>query len=165
MVCLFVYNFGKVDFDNSVFRIYKKFREAVLHPKSCLIFSTRFECTLTSSSLVSSVLRRLFHSFRVYFNIFPTRFECGFTKRVHTTSKVYNLKVRLGFHAGFHKFLDHSSKTEKNTLKTSGEDQTSEIINNKHFFKNIFRVFERIFFGCVAKSRILATYRSRWSVP
>jgi hypothetical protein len=40
------------------------------------MFSTRFECTFPSSPLVSSVVCHVLHSFRVYFSIFPTRFEC-----------------------------------------------------------------------------------------
>ena len=32
------------------------------------VFSTRFECIFTSSSLVSSVVLNLFHSFRVWFS-------------------------------------------------------------------------------------------------
>ncbi len=40
--------------------------------------STRFECSSTSSPLVSSVILHLLHSFRVYFHIFSTRFECIF---------------------------------------------------------------------------------------
>jgi hypothetical protein len=43
------------------------------------IFSTRFECSFTSSPLVSSVVSHLLHSFRVWLHIFSTRFECSFT--------------------------------------------------------------------------------------
>ena len=42
------------------------------------IFATRFECDFSSSPLVSSVVFHLRHSFRVWFFIFSTRFECGF---------------------------------------------------------------------------------------
>ena len=42
------------------------------------IFFTRYECVLTSSSLVSSVFSHLLHSLRVCFQMFSTRFECGF---------------------------------------------------------------------------------------
>jgi hypothetical protein len=53
----------------------------LLHPFRVYfyIFSTRFECTFTSSPLVSSVLIHLLHSFRVYLYIFHTLFECTFT--------------------------------------------------------------------------------------
>jgi hypothetical protein len=44
-----------------------------------MIFFTRFECSFTSSPLVSSVFLHLPHSFRVYFYIFSTRFECSFS--------------------------------------------------------------------------------------
>ena len=47
---------------------------------SCALFYTRFECSFTSSPLVSSVVSHLLHSFRVWFHIFPTRFECSFSR-------------------------------------------------------------------------------------
>ena len=42
------------------------------------IFSTRFECSFSSSPLVSSVVSHPLHQFRVQFFIFFTRFECIF---------------------------------------------------------------------------------------
>ncbi len=55
---------------------------------------TRFECIFTSFPLVSSVVSQLSHSFRVYFHIFPTRFECDF--KVQTSMSATNAAFTTG---------------------------------------------------------------------
>jgi hypothetical protein len=47
-------------------------------------FSTRFECSFKSSPPGSSVNVHLLHSFRVWFYIFSTHFECGFFQHFST---------------------------------------------------------------------------------
>jgi hypothetical protein len=99
-------------------------------------FPTRFECSFTSSPLVSSVVSHLPPSFRVCFYIFSTRFECIFMCRrgfvwierlpnlsAHGQSDCY-LVAKCNSRTGLNWWNLHSKRVEKiqNTLETSGED-------------------------------------------
>ncbi len=64
---------------------------SILTDRVKAIFSTRFECGLWSSPLVSSVVYYLLHSFRVRFMIFSTRSECGLWSSPLFSSAVYDL--------------------------------------------------------------------------
>jgi hypothetical protein len=56
------------------------FTSSPLVSSGVLRLPTRFECSFTSSPLVSSIVLRLLHSFRVLFYVFSTRFECSFSR-------------------------------------------------------------------------------------
>ncbi len=128
------------------------------------IFPTRFECSFRSSPLVSSVVLtsfrlvssvvstsfrlvssvflHLLHSFRVYFYIFSTRFECSFAeyKRVssmvkpvassllkpHLDNLEYQLRPGEKIHSKRVRKIPNHTRNEwrryKITLETSGED-------------------------------------------
>jgi hypothetical protein len=103
------------------------------------IFSTRFECIIASSPLVSSVLLHLLHSFRVYycifstrfeciFHIFSTRFECSFSKlcekEKHSTVSSREASVMVKLTIALVKL--HSKRVEKMSNYTRNERRRCE---------------------------------------
>ncbi len=63
--------------------------------KKSSMFYTRFECSFSSSPLVSSLFSHLLHSLRVYFYIFSTRFEFIFTSSPLVSSVFFQSKNGL----------------------------------------------------------------------
>ncbi len=78
-----------------------------------MVFITRFECSFTSSPLISGVVLHLCHSFRVEFSAKLYHERGNFSKSVEI------LEPLLYESEGADK-----EEVRKNTLQTSGEDVT-----------------------------------------
>jgi hypothetical protein len=61
------------------------------------IYPTSFECSFSSSPLVSSLFLHFLHSIWVYLYIFSTRFECIFTSSLLVSSVFFRWQVARGY--------------------------------------------------------------------
>ena len=127
----------------------EKVKKYTLVSKASLIFYTRFECIFYCSPLVSSVFFTVPHSFRVYFLLFPTRFECSFPGH---RLVAFSIGPEFG-----HKLI--CEKSSENFFKISDEIKTNkEIVSEEtqeECKERVLQIFSALFERNFSESNFL----------